>query len=134
MNMHSKPVKIGLFFLGLIAVCGLVLLFKGNDAVAMAKEKRDGIVTAEQIKVSFDSVSGRLLKENVKEGDRVKKGDVLMVMDPTDTDLDIKKLRSQIAQLDAQISSWQEALMWLTRKRIPTKWKPIARSISRRRF
>lgn len=99
MNMHSKPVKIGLFFLGLIAVCGLVLLFKGNDAVAMAKEKRDGIVTAEQIKVSFDSVSGRLLKENVK------KGDVLMVMDPTDTDLDIKKLRSQIAQLDAQISS-----------------------------
>ena len=105
MNMHSKPVKIGLFFLGLIAVCGLVLLFKGNDAVAMAKEKRDGIVTAEQIKVSFDSVSGRLLKENVKEGDRVKKGDVLMVMDPTDTDLDIKKLRSQIAQLDAQISS-----------------------------
>lgn len=30
MNMHSKPVKIGLFFLGLIAVCGLVLLFKGN--------------------------------------------------------------------------------------------------------
>lgn len=105
MNMHSKPVKIGLFFLGLIAVCGLVLLFKGNDAVAMAKEKRDGIVTAEQIKVSFDSVGGRLLKENVKEGDRVKKGDVLMVMDPTDTDLDIKKLRSQIAQLDAQISS-----------------------------
>lgn len=67
MNMHSKPVKIGLFFLGLIAVCGLVLLFKGNDAVAMAKEKRDGIVTAEQIKVSFDSVNGRLLKENVKE-------------------------------------------------------------------
>ena len=56
MNMHSKQVKIGLFFLGLIAVCGLVLLFKGNDAVAMAKEKRDGIVTAEQIKVSFDSV------------------------------------------------------------------------------
>ena len=48
MNMHSKPVKIGLFFLGLIAVCGLVLLFKGNDAVAMAKEKRDGIVTADQ--------------------------------------------------------------------------------------
>lgn len=55
-------------------MCGLVLLFKGNDAVAMAKEKRDGIVTAEQIKVSFDSVSGRLLKENVKEGDRVKRG------------------------------------------------------------
>jgi HlyD family secretion protein len=105
MNVHSKPVKIGLFFLGLIAICGVVLLFKGNDAVAMAKEKRDGIVTAEQIKVSFDSVSGRLLKENVKEGDQVKKGDVLMVMDATDTDLDIRKLHSQIAQLDAEISS-----------------------------
>lgn len=105
MNIHSKPVKIGLFFLGLIALCGVVLLYRGNDAVAMAKEKRDGIVTAEQIKISFDSVSGRLLKEGVKEGDMVKKGDVLMVMDPTDTDLSIKKLQAQIAQLDAEIGS-----------------------------
>lgn len=133
MNMHSKPVKIGLFFLGLIAVCGLVLLFKGNDAVAMAKEKRDGIVTAEQIKVSFDSVSGRLLKENVKEGDRVKKGDVLMVMDPTDTDLDIKNSVPRLPSWMHRSAPWQEALMWLTRKRILTKWKPIARLISRRR-
>ena len=40
MNIHSKPVKIGLFFLGLIALCGVVLLYRGNDAVAMAKEKK----------------------------------------------------------------------------------------------
>jgi len=105
MDIHSKPVRIGLLFLGLIVLCGLALLYKGHDAVAMAKEKRDGIVTAEQVRVSFDSVNGRLLKENVKEGDHVQKGDILMVMDSTDTDLTIQRLESQIAQMDAEIAS-----------------------------
>lgn len=105
MDIHSKPVRIGLLFLGLIILCGLALLYKGHDAVAMAKEKRDGIVTAEQVRVSFDSVNGRLLKENVKEGDHVQRGDILMVMDSTDTDLTIQRLESQIAQMDAEIAS-----------------------------
>ena len=105
MDIHSKPVRIGLLFLGFIVLCGLALLYKGHDAVAMAKEKRDGIVTAEQVRVSFDSVNGRLLKENVKEGDHVQKGDILMVMDSTDTDLTIQRLESQIAQMDAEIAS-----------------------------
>ena len=105
MDIHSKPERIGLLFLGLIILCGLALLYKGHDAVAMAKEKRDGIVTAEQVRVSFDSVNGRLLKENVKEGDHVQRGDILMVMDSTDTDLTIQRLESQIAQMDAEIAS-----------------------------
>lgn len=40
MDIHSKPVRIGLLFLGLIILCGLALLYKGHDAVAMAKEKK----------------------------------------------------------------------------------------------
>lgn len=43
MNVHSKPVKIGLFFLGLIALCGLVLLYKGNDAVPWRRKKETAL-------------------------------------------------------------------------------------------
>jgi HlyD family secretion protein len=97
--------KIGIGFVVLMLICGLVLLYKGNDAVMMGAEKKEGILTAEQVKVSFDTVSGRLLHEAVQEGQEVKKGEVLMELDSTDTDLDIEKMKAQIAQLDAQLAS-----------------------------
>jgi len=79
-------------------------MYKGNDAIVLATEHKEGILTAEQVKMAFDSVSGRLVNEAVKEGDFVKKGDIVMQLDSTDTDLAIEKLKAQIAQLDAQIA------------------------------
>lgn len=104
MNPKQKAERVGIIFLILLIVGGAVLLYRGNDAVALGVEKKEGILTAEQVKMSFDSVSGRLLKQAVKEGDIVKKGDVVMELDPTDTDLAIAKTKAQIAQLDAQIA------------------------------
>ena len=104
MNMKSKPMKVAMLFIALLVISGVLLLYKGYDPVAQAKERKDGILTAEQVKVAFDSVGGRLIKEAVKEGDRVKKGDVLMVIDATDMDLSIEKTEAQIAQLEAQIA------------------------------
>ena len=104
MNMKSKPMKVAMVFIALLVISGVLLLYKGYDPVAQAKERKDGILTAEQVKVAFDSVGGRLIKEAVKEGDRVKKGDVLMVIDATDMDLSIEKTEAQIAQLEAQIA------------------------------
>lgn len=105
MDVRRKPFRIGVLFITLLIASGILLLYKGNDAVAMAVQKKDGILTAEQVKVSFDSVSGRLVNEAVKESQDVKKGDVLMVLDSTDVDLSIEKLIAQIAQLEAQINS-----------------------------
>lgn len=105
MNLRKKSTKISLAFILLLFAGGFLLMYKGNDAVAMALKKKEGIVTAEQIKVSFNSVGGRLIKEGVKEAQEVKKGDVLMVLESTDTDLAIAKLKAQIAQLEAQIRS-----------------------------
>jgi len=85
-------------------------MYQGNDAIVLATEKKNGILTAEQIKLSFDSVGGRLIYEGIKEGDRVKKGDVLMTLDSTDTDLAIERLKAQIAQLEAQIKSTRGAM------------------------
>ena len=104
MNPKQKAERVGILFLALLIVGGLVLLYRGNDAVALGVEKKEGILTAEQVKMSFDSVSGRLRRQVVKEGDVVKKGDVIMEIDPTDTDLAIAKAQAQIAQLEAQIA------------------------------
>ena len=105
MNTRQKALRTGAIFIVVLIVAGLLLLYKGNDAVAIGMEKKEGILTAEQVKMSFDSVSGRLLKEAVKEGDTVKAGDVIMELDSTDTDLSIERTKAQIAQLDAQIRS-----------------------------
>lgn len=105
MNTRQKALRTGAIFIAVLIVAGLLLLYKGNDAVAIGMEKKEGILTAEQVKMSFDSVSGRLLKEAVKEGDTVKAGDVIMELDSTDTDLSIERTKAQIAQLNAQIRS-----------------------------
>ena len=105
MGARRKAIRIGILFIVLLIVSGVVLMYRGNDAVFLATEKKDGILTAEQIKLSFDSVSGRLINEAVSEGQEVKAGQVVMAIDATDTNLAIEKLKAQIAQIDAQIQS-----------------------------
>ena len=105
MNPRKKAQKAGMFLIAVFIISGLVLMYTGNDATILAVEKKDSILTAEQIKLAFDSVGGRMINENVKEGQTVKAGDVVMEIDSTDTDLAIEKLKAQIAQLDAQIKS-----------------------------
>ena len=105
MNSRKKAQKVGIIFIVLLIISGLVLMYTGNDAIILAVEKKDSILTAEQIKLAFDSVGGRLINEGVKEGQNVKAGDIVMEIDSTDTDLSIEKLKAQIAQLDAQIKS-----------------------------
>lgn len=110
MNLKKKSIVICGIFVLLFLINGITLMYRGNDAIALAIEKKDGILTAEQVKLSFDSVSGRLIKEDIKEGQEVKKGDIIMQLDSTDTDLSIEKTKAQIAQLDAQINSQNGAI------------------------
>lgn len=105
MNARQKAERTGLLFLALLLIGGAVLMYRGNDAVALGAAEKEGILTAEQVKMAFHSVSGRLVKVHVTEGDVVKKGDVVMEIDAKDTELAIKKTKAQIAQLDAQIAS-----------------------------
>ena len=103
--MNQRAAKVGILFILLMIVSGMVLMYKGNDAVVLATQKKEGILTAEQVKLAFDSVSGRMINEAVIEGQIVKAGDVVMELDATDTDLSIERLKAQIAGLDAQIKS-----------------------------
>ncbi len=101
----NKAARGGMIFIALLIISGIILMYRGNDAVFLGSEIKEGILTAEQVKLSFDSVGGRLINEAVKEGQEVQTGDVIMEIDPIDTDLSIDKLNAQIAQLDAQIKS-----------------------------
>lgn len=56
MNAKQKATQTGIVFIALLLIGGLILMYKGNDALALATEKKEGILTAEQIKMSFDSV------------------------------------------------------------------------------
>lgn len=104
MNLKEKSLRMGIVFLGLLFVAGILLVFTGNDAVTIAMEKKEGILTAEQVKIAFENVGGRLVNEMVQESQEVKKGDILMVLDSVDVDLSIERLQTQINQMDAQIN------------------------------
>lgn len=101
----KKANRAGLVFIALLIVSGIILMYRGNDAVFLATERKEGILTAEQIKLAFDSVGGRMINEAVKEGQQVKAGDLIMELDATDTNLSIERIRAQISQLEAQIKS-----------------------------
>ena len=102
--LKNKPLQIGSALLVLLIVGGVLLVLKGHDAVALAIEKKAGVLTAEEVKLSFENVGGRLVDELVKESQEVKKGDVLMVLDSTDVDLSIERLQAQINQITVKIN------------------------------
>jgi len=104
MNVEQKAVRVGIIFLALLLLSGTVLVFAGRDAVTLALEKKEGILSAEQVKIAFENIGGQLVNEAVIESQQVKKGDVLMVLDSTDVDLSIERLKAQIQQAEAQIS------------------------------
>ncbi|WP_341664540.1 efflux RND transporter periplasmic adaptor subunit [Vibrio sp.] len=56
---------------------------------------------AERAPLSF-RVSGEVSKLNVKEGDRVKKGDVLAELDPTDYQLDVDNASAKYSVINSQ--------------------------------
>ena len=47
MNAKQKATQTGIVFIALLLIGGLILMYKGNDALALATEKKEGILTAE---------------------------------------------------------------------------------------
>ena len=88
---------------------GLFLTMEGNDAVSAATEKKDSLLVADQVSVSFQQIGGKIVSVSVQEGQVVKKGAVLMQLDSTDTDLLIEKTNAQIDAMDIQISQAEKS-------------------------
>ena len=81
----DRKTRIGILLLLLFLSGAIMLTFKGHDAVTHAQEQKGSILTAEQIHLAFQGVGGRIVNILVQEEQAVKKGDILMLLDPTDT-------------------------------------------------
>ena len=66
MSIRQRAMKMGIILLVLLVVAGLCLLFTGVTMPWSRHENKSGILTAEQVKVSFNSVSGKAAKEAVQ--------------------------------------------------------------------
>lgn len=89
---------------------GYLLMEKGKDAVSVAAQKKGNILTAEQVNVSFQQVGGNVVSVYAQEEQRVKKGDILIALDPTDLDLQLAKSESDIAAMDIKIRQEEAAV------------------------
>ncbi|MBC9131796.1 biotin/lipoyl-binding protein [Frischella sp. Ac48] len=107
----NKNVKIPIIFLVLLTI-GSTLIYFGsrNDAVTVAKSIKSGVLTADEINVAFQNVGGKVLTRAVQESQYVKKGDVLMVLEDTDTRLAIERLKAVIAGQEASIRQEELAI------------------------
>lgn len=96
------------------AVClvagSLIWLGNRNDAISEGERLKAGVLTAHQVKAAFQGVGGRILLRPHEESDRIAAGDVIMTLDPTDTDISIRESKASIASLDAQIAELEGSI------------------------
>ena len=45
MQPNQKAARVGIVFIVILIVSGIVLMYRGNDAVVLATEKKDAILT-----------------------------------------------------------------------------------------
>ena len=132
MDPKKKAKRVGIVFIVIFIIAGLVLMYTGNDAVVLAVRQKEGILTAEQVKMSFDSVSGCLVREAVQEGDEVKAGDIIMELDATDNTLALARIDAQLAQIEAQIAG-RSTSMGISMQQVGTNETQTFRQIDAQR-
>ncbi|WP_294615865.1 HlyD family efflux transporter periplasmic adaptor subunit [uncultured Gilliamella sp.] len=107
----QKNIKIPVIFL-LLLTFGSLLIFLGsrNDAVSVAKSIKSGVLTADEVNVAFQNVSGKVIERFVEESQLVKKGDVLMQLEDIDTKLAIERLQALVDSQQAAVNQEQAAI------------------------
>ncbi len=84
---------------------------RGNMEVALSGS---GTVTSSNTSDVMSNVQGKITKAYFKEGDKVKKGDLLFEIDDTDAKLNIQKIENQISQAQLSVSSNRKSYSNLT--------------------
>jgi hemolysin D len=90
-----------------LAICVLTVVTRLDRVVTSTAGE---IVTTEAT-IAVQALEASIIKTvNVREGERVKAGDVLATLDPTFAAADVDALRLQVANLDAQIARCEAEL------------------------
>lgn len=105
-NMSRASLRTVLTMFALLTVSSTLIYFGSRgDATTIAKSIKSGVLTADTVDVSFENVGGELVKRDIEESQMVKKGDVLMVLDDTDSTIAIERLEASIAAQKSLIDS-----------------------------
>ena len=96
----------------LLTVSSFLIYFGSRgDATTIAQKIKSGVLTSDEVNIAFENVGGKLLSRKVDEAYTVKKGDVLLVLDDTDTRISIDKIRAQISAQEAKIKQQEQAIL-----------------------
>ncbi|WP_431087069.1 HlyD family secretion protein [Paenibacillus sp. 8b26] len=106
----NKKIIVYVILVAALGTGGTLMAMSGKDAVSMAATQKNTLLTADTVNAAFQGVGGRVNTIEVKEEQQVKKGDVLMTLDPVDLDLQIEKLKTDIAQADVKIKQAEDGL------------------------
>jgi HlyD family secretion protein len=93
--MKKSVIVVSLFFMG-------VVLVSCRNQSTNGKFKASGTIEATTVTLS-SKTSGEVLQLKVREGSVVKKGEVLLVLDSTDYELQRQMILAQVALADAQL-------------------------------
>lgn len=106
----KKPPKFLFYILGLtlLFVCGIAItsLFVHKPYVV----KASGIVSSNKKTSLTSNVSGTITSCNLKEGQAVQQGDIIMTFDDTETRIQIEKYASLIEYYDNQIVLFERCI------------------------
>lgn len=107
----KTTLKIPLIF-AILLIIGSCMIYFGskNDAVSVAKNLKSGVLTADEINIAFENVGGKLIKHHVQESDKVKKGDILLVLDDADTNITLMKTKAMVDAQNALIRQESAAI------------------------
>lgn len=127
--MSRASLRTVLTMFALLTVSSTLIYFGSRgDATTIAKSIKSGVLTADTVDVSFENVGGRLVKRDIEESEMVKTGDILMVLDDTDSDIAIDRLEASIKSQKALIRSKKNESM-IRKASVDleelTKWKEI---------
>ncbi|MBQ8023915.1 MAG: HlyD family efflux transporter periplasmic adaptor subunit [Succinivibrio sp.] len=128
-NMSRGALRTLLTMFSLLIISSTLIYFGSRgDATTIAKSIKSGVLTADTVDVSFENVGGVLIKRDIEESQMVKKGEVLMVLDDTDTAISIERTKASIEAQKALILS-KENEIEIRKANVDleelTKWKEI---------
>lgn len=89
---------------------GYMMTAEGKDPLTRLSTVKSAALNSDQINVSFQQVGGHVIEKLVDEGQKVKQGDVLLKLDPTDINLEISKLKANIQSVDVEIKKTNDAI------------------------
>lgn len=92
----KKPPRFMVYIILIVTLLIAAFLIWANKSIKTYVVKSQGMVTTESKTNIMTNITGQINSVNVAEGKTVKEGDVLLTINPTDSNLQLDQINSQI--------------------------------------